>query len=92
MFGDSQWQEARCGEQLRRYQTWLDQVADCNVVAIEFGAGLGIPTVRIECEEQGDLLIRINPREAGTPADGISVPLGALEAITRIDKLLSSRN
>lgn len=91
MFGDYQWQESRCEEQLARYQTWLDQVSGCRVVAIEVGAGLGIPTVRIECEEQAGTLIRINPREAGTTADGISVPLGALDAITRIDQLLLSR-
>lgn len=92
MFGDFEWHEARCAEQLARYQAWLKQVADCRIVAIEFGAGLAVPTVRIECEEQASTLIRINPREAETPPDGISVPFGALDAINRIDQLMSSCN
>ncbi len=54
-------------------------------MAIELGAGLVIPTVRYECERQSSVLIRINPRESDTPAGGIALPLGALEALSKID-------
>ncbi|HUQ70496.1 MAG TPA: hypothetical protein VM165_13275 [Planctomycetaceae bacterium] len=59
-------------------------------MAIELGAGLAIPTVRHECERRGRMLIRINPREPQTPAGGISLPMGALEALSRIDAILAS--
>jgi hypothetical protein len=35
------------------------------------------------------VLIRINPRDATVPAGGISLPLGALEALTAIDAMLA---
>lgn len=86
MFGDYDWLPMRYAEQRRRYDEWLDRVRGKQVVAIELGAGLAIPTVRRECEMQGRMLIRINPREAETPQGGISLRLGALEAISRIEK------
>ena len=58
-------------------------------MAIELGAGLAIPTVRYECERQSSVLIRINPRESDTPAGGIALPLGALEALSKIDGILA---
>jgi hypothetical protein len=42
-----------------------------------------------ECERRGHVLIRVNPREADTPAGGIPLPLGALEALRRIDAHLA---
>jgi NAD-dependent SIR2 family protein deacetylase len=89
MFDDGRWKESRCSQQFARYRSWLNNVGKNRIVAIEFGAGLGVPTVRIECERRGDILIRVNPREADTPADGISLPIGAMEAIEKIDQLLA---
>jgi NAD-dependent SIR2 family protein deacetylase len=91
MFDDAQWTASRCSEQFARYQSWLQRASAGRIVAIEFGAGHGVPTVRRECERQGDILIRVNPREAETPAGGISLPLCALDAIGRIDRLLQAR-
>lgn len=88
MFGDWAWDEARCEEQLGRYAAWLRRVQGRRIVAVELGAGLAIPTVRVECEARGQVLIRINPREADTPSPGIPLPLGALEALVKIDALL----
>lgn len=87
MFGDHGWLPDRTSEQEERYVRWLKSVASKRVVAIEFGAGLAIPTVRYECEGRADVLIRINPRESDTPRGGISLACGALEAIQRIDSL-----
>lgn len=88
MFNDLEWARERYMEQRERYARWLNRVKDRHIVAIELGAGLAIPTVRYECEEQSRILIRVNPREAETPAGGISLPFGALEALRRIDGLL----
>lgn len=87
MFGDSDWISDRTSDQEERYLRWLKTVARKRVVAVEFGAGLAIPTVRYECERRADLLIRVNPRESETPRGGISLACGALEAIQRIDQL-----
>jgi NAD-dependent SIR2 family protein deacetylase len=89
MFGDWEWDPARLKVQRDNYADWLQRVEDGRVVAVELGAGLAIPTVREECEERAQTLIRINPREADTPAGGISLPLGALEALGKIDAHLT---
>lgn len=88
MFNDWDWLPQRCQEQLVRYQQWLSAVADRRLAVVEFGAGLAVPTVRHECESHQATLIRINPREADVPAGGISLPLGALDAIRRIAALV----
>lgn len=89
MFGDWHWDEARADEQARRYEQWLLRVKGKRVVAIEIGAGLAIPTVRVECEMVGHVLIRINPREPATPVGGIPLPLRALDALESIDECLT---
>jgi NAD-dependent SIR2 family protein deacetylase len=85
MFGDYEWLETRCEDQQVSYTAWLASVRGKRVVAIELGAGLAIPTVRSECEDRSDCLIRINPREAEVSTNGISLPMKALEALTLID-------
>lgn len=90
MFGDWDWDQSRYAGQSGRYEQWLRRVHGRRVVAVELGAGLAIPTVRDECEARGQILIRINPREADTPASGIPLPLGALEALGKIDALLTT--
>jgi hypothetical protein len=90
MFGDWEWDSDRYRAQAVRYRDWLGRLRGRRVTAVEVGAGLAIPTVRVECEERGQVLIRVNPREAETPVGGISLPLGALEGLERIDALLGS--
>lgn len=85
MFNDWGWLPDRTSEQEERYSRWLKSVTGKRLVAIEFGAGLAIPTVRNECEARADVLIRVNPREPETTGDGISLACGALAAIQRID-------
>ncbi len=93
MFNDGDWLTSRAEEQLVNYNRWLAEIVDQRVVAIEFGAGLAIPTVRHECEQRSTTLIRVNPREPeirGTYAgEAISLPLGALDAIQQIDARLA---
>ncbi len=91
MFGDFDWLRSRHDEQQARYEEWLRRVDGKRVVAIELGAGLAIPTVRYECERRGNVLIRVNPREADTPEGGIPIRTGALEALRGLDELLWGR-
>jgi NAD-dependent SIR2 family protein deacetylase len=90
MFRDWGWDSARYIEQRARYADWLRSARGRQVVAVELGAGLAIPTVREECEARGTVLVRINPREADTPAGGIPLAMGALDALGAIDALLQS--
>lgn len=88
MFGDWNWLESRSAAQAERYAEWLNRVANLRLVAIELGAGLAIPTVRLECEDRASALIRINPREPEGPEHCVSLPVGAHAALVAIDELL----
>ena len=85
MFGDHRWLSDRTYEQQRRYAEWLNGLHGKRLTVIELGAGLAVPTVRYECEQLGGTLIRVNPRDSQGPQDTISLPLGALDALQRID-------
>jgi NAD-dependent SIR2 family protein deacetylase len=89
MFSDSKWVEDRATEQFRRWQHWHRTVDKTRMVTIEIGAGLAVPTVRIECESLPGPLIRINPRDPDIPPDGISLPVGALEALQGIKEQMT---
>lgn len=89
MFGDWDWDPTRYADQAARYADWLGRVSGRRLVAVELGAGLAIPTVRHECEQRAQALIRINPRDAETPAGGISLALGARQALARIDEFVA---
>jgi NAD-dependent SIR2 family protein deacetylase len=93
MFGDFGWSSERTNAQMRRMGAWLGALPGARLVIVEFGAGRAIPTVRRTCEDiaqnYGGTLIRINTREAEVAAGHISLPLGALAALTAIDARLS---
>ncbi|MCI0362189.1 MAG: hypothetical protein L0211_27225 [Planctomycetaceae bacterium] len=88
MFGDGEWLSSRSEAQLALYSDWRRSVRGSRLAVIELGAGMHVPTVRIECEDAGSTLIRINPREPDAPAGGVSLALGALDALAQIDALL----
>jgi NAD-dependent SIR2 family protein deacetylase len=85
MFYDPDWRRERYEAQRRRYQTWLRTVNFRRLVAIELGAGTTIATVRRECEAAAWRLIRINPQDTAPPANGVLLPVGALEALSALD-------
>ena len=89
MFGDGSWVPDRTEAQEHAYLRWLGSIRGARLVVVELGAGLAIPTVRYEAESQVGTLIRINPRESGTPPGGISIPAGAMEALVEMDRRLS---
>lgn len=88
MFNDMDWIEERTSAQWERWKTWYHRVESSRLVVIELGAGLGVPTVRLMCESIPGTLIRVNPREFAVPADGISLPAGALTALVSINEIM----
>jgi hypothetical protein len=88
MFGDGQWVPARYEGQEDHYRRWLAEIDPKQLVVIELGAGTAVPTVRWECEGRGGQLIRINPRDTDAPPGAIMLPVGALQAIQEIDRIL----
>lgn len=89
MFGDGDWLECETAAQAERLDQWMISAQRGRLVAVECGAGLAIPTVRHVCERMAHRLIRINPRDFETPSHGIGIPLGAAEALQRIDEQLA---
>ena len=88
MFGDYGWLGSRTEKQETAFRNWLKNASEGSLVAIELGAGTAIPTVRWECERMATTHIRINPRDYEIDEPGISIPLGALEALERIEAAL----
>lgn len=87
MFNDGAWVEERSARQYERLRRWRAGAQD--LVVIELGAGLAIPSVRRMSEAQGVPLVRINPRDAqldGHP--GVAIRLGALEAMRTLQSLV----
>lgn len=93
MFGDWGWDSVRTDAQRARMAAWLGNLDGSRVVAIECGAGTAVPTVRRASEELtrrlNGTLVRINTRESYVPHNHIGIPLGALDALSRIDTLIS---
>ncbi|KPM53455.1 NAD-dependent protein deacetylase [Frankia sp. R43] len=94
MFGDWNWVGLRTEQATRACMSWLDGHfaggGDARLAVIELGAGTAVPTVRLLAESvAGSRLIRVNPVEAGVRAGGgVSLPLGALTALTELDARL----
>jgi NAD-dependent SIR2 family protein deacetylase len=92
------------------YERWIHRMESSNskIVVIECGAGLVIPSARIEseliCERLNGALVRINPVDHMVPVGelaaeyrtSIGIPLGAKEGLTRIlaevKKILESKD
>ena len=97
MFGDWFWIALRTQQQEAFFQSWLDslQKQNAKLVIIELGAGSAVPTARITSENlaltYNAPLIRINPREPeiSSAVNGISLPIGALKAIEKINSFLT---
>ena len=77
--------------QAKRYSDWRATVQ--NLVIIELGAGLSIPSVRLFSEDAARMgsLIRINPQSPHIRVSlkGLPIPLGALESTEGISSALN---
>lgn len=85
MFDDWEWLPQRVQVQQAHYRAWTGK----EPVVIELGAGTAIPGVRRFGEALNAPLIRINPHEPETKRPrAVGLPMGALEALQAIDRLL----
>lgn len=90
MFGDWSWISQRSEQQHSKLKSWLARLIDnqAKLVVIEIGAGEVVATVRETSESMAEngkaTLIRINPRNYEVPTGQISIPMGALEGISKI--------
>ena len=91
MFDDYSWESEETDEQLMLCRDWLLVARSQKLVVIEIGAGTAIQTVRRACSSTNGTLIRINPRDYKVPSNGIAIPLGAKDALLRLDELMSSK-
>ncbi|MFJ5987409.1 SIR2 family NAD-dependent protein deacylase [Lentzea sp. NPDC092896] len=86
MFGDWGWVPHRSQQQLDALTEW--RRSHRKPAVIEIGAGTAVPTVRRQAElasAASGSLIRINVREpAVRHGRGVSLPIGALEALTAL--------
>ncbi len=93
MFGDWMWESRRTDAQSVRLQAWLATLEEegASLAIVEVGAGTAVPTVRRTSEDIARHfnvpLIRINPREAHDAE--IALPMGAVEAIEKIETFLN---
>ena len=86
MFNDCEWLPHRLQAQQAHYQQW----PALRPVVIELGAGTTIPSVRRFGESLSAPLIRINPRESEIKnPQAVGLPMGALEALQAINRLLT---
>jgi NAD-dependent SIR2 family protein deacetylase len=101
MFSDLSWDERRTERQHDILNNWESDLAAShkNICVIELGAGTSIPTVRVKSEtvasERGNSLVRINIRESEINEDlknAVGIPLGALDALTRIETALKEKS
>lgn len=94
MFSDCRFVSARSHAQEQQMSAWLSSIRGRKLAIIECGAGTAVPTVRWQCERLAagfdTSVIRINPRESQGPKNTISLPMGAAEALAKIDDLLTT--
>ncbi len=94
MFGDWQWIHKRSNQQSERFTQWLNNIISQKIklAIVELGAGEAVPTVRYKSESISQypnaILIRINPRDYYVPAENISIPLGSLEGMNKINEVI----
>jgi hypothetical protein len=89
MFGDGDWISTRSTSQFWKYEDWQTRNSNAQIVTIEMGAGTEIPTARYASDSMPGKTVRINPRESDGNKNTISIAMGALEALVKIDKLLN---
>lgn len=100
LFGDYAFHDGYREQQWEQFARWSDTLPEqARVVILELGAGTDVATVRNKCEALSAgcdwPLIRINPHESDLPDHcapaSLGLPLGALEALRRLDERLPHR-
>ncbi|WP_239026970.1 SIR2 family NAD-dependent protein deacylase [Geomonas oryzisoli] len=92
MFGDYAWIGDRTQRQQEHFRQFLSRHLGRRITVVELGAGTAIPTVRAASERIGSLsgarVIRINPREPQIRQPHLSLPCGAVEGLSGIERML----
>lgn len=89
MFSDGAWVSVRTGAQRARLQPWLERAS--RPVAVEIGAGVAIPSVRLFTENLRIPLIRINVHEPDVPGPAdVSIAGAALTVLRQIEEELAA--
>ncbi len=95
MFNDYDWISDVTRKQRERFAAWVREVQGRRVVIVEVGAGTAIATIRHSgerlAERLGGRLVRINPDAVDEPEEVITLPLPAVDALTRMDQVLRAR-
>ena len=87
MFNDWGWISNRTEMQMERLNKWYRKTS--NLVIIEIGAGIHVPTVRRASESFNVPIIRINPDYPDVPkSTDIGLAMGGLDALRRIETRL----
>lgn len=90
MFNDSAWIAQRTDAQFERLRHWRAAVRD--LIVVELGAGVDIPSVRRMSQAQGAPIVRINPRAPQLDGhSGVAISLTALEALEAIAGLMNRK-
>ncbi len=90
MFDDFGWLCDIERSQQKAFDRWFKSIhqADQNIVIIEIGAGVEIPSIRRLSESlsyhKNTRLIRINPRHCDAPSSAISIKARGLDGIQQI--------
>jgi hypothetical protein len=101
MFADGEVDDTIITQQSGKFDCWLASLdSDAKLVVVEIGAGTAVATIRYCAEStasrfRNSTFVRINLDDYGLPfgdnyRDDLSVPLGALDALSRIDKVIDA--
>lgn len=93
MFGDYSWLAERTHAQSARFDYFMEENVDKNIVVIEMGAGTSVPSIRFTSERlssvYGATVVRINPRESFIDGEcNVSISDSALKTLEIINDLL----
>lgn len=95
LFGGREFVNAETTAQAVKFTSFMHKYdkGNHNILILEFGAGEGVPTIRIMGEfiherVPGAKLVRVNPMETTVPAKAISIDFGALETIGKLYNIL----
>lgn len=87
MFNDWHWISRRTEQQMERLHNWYRQTRQ--LIVLEIGAGIHVPTIRRTSESFHVPIIRINPDYPDVPkSSDIGLAMGAREALRLIQKHL----
>lgn len=95
MFRDGTYISARSDEQNTRFQEFLAQNAENEMVAFEIGSGPHVQSIRKKTRmlgtKYGAKVVRINPKDFRIRAPHIGIAKGALESLTQIDAFIQTK-